>query len=60
METLSKILGHRSIATTQIYAKVVDKKISNDMQQLVNTQKEQLAQFTYSIKQNNLSNTQIL
>jgi len=32
IETVSKMLGHTSIKTTQIYAKVVDSKISNDMQ----------------------------
>jgi site-specific recombinase XerD len=31
IETVSKMLGHTSIKTTQIYAKVVDSKISNDM-----------------------------
>lgn len=31
IETVSKLLGHRSIRTTQIYAKVLDTKISNDM-----------------------------
>ncbi|MFK2049211.1 tyrosine-type recombinase/integrase [Bacteroides fragilis] len=30
IETVSKMLGHASIASTQIYAKVVDKKIMND------------------------------
>ena len=34
IETVSKILGHHCIATTQIYAKVVENKISEDMQQL--------------------------
>ena len=31
IETLSSILGHTSIRTTQIYAKITNKKISQDM-----------------------------
>lgn len=31
METVSKMLGHTSIKTTQLYAKVLDSKISADM-----------------------------
>lgn len=34
IETVSKLLGHTKIATTQIYAKVVDKKIAEDMSNL--------------------------
>ena len=34
IETVSKLLGHTKIATTQIYAKVIERKVSNDMQQL--------------------------
>lgn len=34
IETVSKLLGHTSIKTTQIYAKVVENKLSSDMQQL--------------------------
>lgn len=34
LETVSKMLGHRSIKTTQLYGKVVDKKISEDMERL--------------------------
>jgi site-specific recombinase XerD len=31
IETVSKMLGHHSIRTTQIYAKVVEQKVSDDM-----------------------------
>ena len=34
IETVSKMLGHTNIKTTQHYAKIVDFKISNDMQML--------------------------
>jgi integrase/recombinase XerD len=34
IETVSNILGHKSISTTQIYAKVLEKKISEDMKTL--------------------------
>lgn len=35
IETVSKLLGHSSIRTTQIYAKVVETKVSNDMDELL-------------------------
>jgi len=31
IETVSKLLGHTSIKTTQIYAKVIEQKVSDDM-----------------------------
>lgn len=31
IETVSKLLGHTKIATTQIYARVIEKKVSDDM-----------------------------
>jgi site-specific recombinase XerD len=34
IETVSKMLGHKSIRTTQIYSKVIDLKVSQDMAKL--------------------------
>ncbi len=37
IETVSKLLGHTKIATTQIYARVLEHKVSNDMNALKQT-----------------------
>ncbi|MEO0038619.1 MAG: hypothetical protein RIQ59_1830, partial [Bacteroidota bacterium] len=34
IETVSKMLGHSKLATTQIYAQVLENKVSEDMQNL--------------------------
>ncbi len=34
IETVSKMLGHTTLATTQIYARVIERKISEDMENL--------------------------
>ncbi len=39
IETVSKLLGHTKLSTTQIYAKVVEKKVGEDMQNLMTTMK---------------------
>ena len=36
IETVSSMLGHSSIRTTQIYAKVLESKVSEDMKSLKN------------------------
>ncbi len=36
IETVSKLLGHTKLSTTQIYARVLQKKVGEDMQNLMN------------------------
>jgi integrase/recombinase XerD len=35
IETVSRLRGHTSLVTTQIYAKVIDRKVADDMQFLM-------------------------
>ncbi|MCL8007677.1 site-specific integrase [Gelidibacter japonicus] len=42
IESVSKMLGHRSLTTTQHYAKIIDKKVSDDMKAI----KDKLSKYT--------------
>ncbi len=46
--TVSKLLGHTKISTTQVYARVLESKISNDVKQLKNKLKNEKKQLTDS------------
>lgn len=39
IESIAKMMGHTNIATTQVYAKVTDQKISDDMDRLMERRK---------------------
>ena len=39
IESIAKMMGHTNIATTQVYAKVTDQKISDDMDRLMQKRK---------------------
>ncbi len=41
IETVSRMMGHKRIVTTQIYAHVTDRKVEEDMRRLKNSMREQ-------------------
>ncbi len=47
IETLSKLMGHTSIRSTQIYAKITAEKVSNDIENL-SKQIESMESFIYN------------
>ena len=51
METLSKMLGHSNIGTTQIYGKITDHKIQEDMTALTDREHSAFEVYCESIAQ---------
>ncbi len=57
LETVSAMLGHKSIRTTQIYAKIVASKVSQDMQKLKATFNLDLPVFNLDLPESLFMNT---
>jgi len=55
IETVSKMLGHTKLSTTQIYAKVIERKLSHDMQLL----KNKLESRSIEVKIKNIQQNQL-
>lgn len=51
METLSKMLGHSDIGTTQIYGRITDLKIREDMSQLQERESAEFSKYCDAIEQ---------
>lgn len=49
IESVSKMLGHKKLQTTQLYAKVLDTKVSNDMENLYNQLSVKMQETTIKI-----------
>lgn len=49
LESLSKMLGHKNIATTQIYAKILNEKVGKDMQKVSHKFKSMESSFVVQL-----------
>ncbi|GAA3571526.1 hypothetical protein GCM10022395_21230 [Snuella lapsa] len=49
IETVSKLLGHTKLSTTQIYARVLESKISEDIQSLLKRMEIKKAEKTITL-----------
>ncbi|MEO4007306.1 site-specific integrase [Flavobacterium sp. CAU 1735] len=49
LESLSKMMGHKNIATTQIYAKILNEKVGKDMQKVAHKFKGLESSFVTSL-----------
>ena len=56
IESVSKMLGHQSLKTTQIYAKVLDLKLRNDMAKLRGKFSKINSKNSLEVKRENISN----
>lgn len=55
IETVSRMMGHNSISTTQLYAQVTDTKVDEDMKRLKSTgfgKQIQLCEEDFIVKKN--------
>ena len=55
IETVSKMLGHTNLTTTQIYARILNSKISNDMEALAGKMKKLDMKLQFSAGQDTVS-----